>query len=161
MEKNITTTLAYWLTETTFSKKNYYSDYITNPKKRIQTGDANIVGEDWWKSYVDAYKEVRDNGNLILRAKIITNNAVILYQVYKTKKDRDKFLHKINKPAFHNTVELHINEIEYSINNKKFIELIDKIISSDKKIIQHIVKEYQKPGMVIGDPLKDKILIRL
>jgi hypothetical protein len=104
---------------------------------------------------------VRDNGNLILRAKIITDDAVILYQVYKTKKDRDKFLHKINKSSFHNTVELDVNEIEYSINKKKFIELLDKIISSDKKIIQHIVKEYQKPGMVIGDPLKDKILIRL
>ena len=34
----------YWLTETKFSKKNYYSDYITNPKKRIQTGDASILG---------------------------------------------------------------------------------------------------------------------
>ena len=69
----------YWLTETKFCKKNYYSDYITNPKKRIQTGDASILGKDWWKTYVDAYKEVRDSGKLILRAKVVTNNDVILY----------------------------------------------------------------------------------
>ena len=162
MEENITTTLAtYWLTETKFSKKNYYGDYITNPKKRIQTGDASILGEDWWKSYVDAYKEVRDNGKLILRAKVITDDTVILYQAYNSKKDRDRFLSKISKPSFHNTVELQIDEIEYSISKNKFVKILDKIISSDKKIIQHVVKEYQRPGMIIGDPLKDEVLITL
>ena len=87
--------------------------------------------------------------------------TVILYQAYNSKKDRDRFLSKISKPSFHNTVELQIDEIEYSISKNKFVEVLDKIISSDKKIIQHVVKEYQRPGMVIGDPLKDKVLITL
>ena len=162
MEENTTSTMAtYWLTETKFSKKNYYSDYITNPKKRIQTGDASILGKDWWKTYVDAYKEVRDSGKLILRAKVVTNNNVILYQAYKSKNDRDKFLSKISKPTFHDTVDLKINEIEYSISGNEFLKILDKIVSSDKKIIQHIIKKYQRPGMVIGDPLKDEVLIRI
>lgn len=164
MEENNTSTFPdysytkLYLNITNFSKQNYYSDYITNPEKRITTLVSN-VGEDWWKAYVIAYHKVRDTGRLLLRAKVVTDHSVTLYQVYRSKKDRDNFEKAITKPAFHSVVEIDMWEHGYIIELRDFYKLLDEIHASDKKLIQHISMSYAKPGMVIGDPLKGDKLV--
>jgi len=160
MEENTSSALAdYWLSITEFYKKDFYSDYITNPKKRIQTGLADNLGVKYWKDYSNAYEELKDSGKLILRAKLITNNNVKIYQVYESKKDRDYFKSQISKKFFHDNVDLQPSEIEYSITENDLLNLIQKIFRSDKKIIQTLKESHRLPGMVIGDPLKDNTLI--
>ena len=92
MEENITTTLAdFWVTETTFYQEGYYTDYITNQKKRITTDLTPLVGEAWWQNYATIYKQYRDNGKLIFRAKAIAlktvNNA--------TPTGKERIIHKL------------------------------------------------------------------
>jgi hypothetical protein len=146
-----------YLNITNFSKQDYYSDYISNPKKRITTLVSN-VGEDWQKAYVIAYHKIRDTGRLLLRAKVITDHSVTLYQVYRSKKDRDNFEQAITKPAFNNIDEIDIWEHGYIIELRDFYKLLDEIHACDKKLIQHISMSYAQSGMVIGDALNgDKL----
>jgi len=160
VEENITSTLAdFWVTETKFYQKGYYTDYITNQDKRITTDLTPLVGEDWWKHYAEVYKFFRDQGTLIFRAKAVTDDDVIVYQIYPSKDDRDKWLELINdsvlKQAMGETVP---EEKEYSLNHQQIKDLIARIIAG-KCILQCVREDYRTSGMVIGDPIKKDKLI--
>ena len=153
MEENNTSTMAnLWLSETTFYKKNFYKDYITNPKKRIQTGTAKSLGLDWWNNYVKVYNSIIESKKLIFRAKLVSNDSVTLYQIYDSKQTRDLFQKDIDFEIFYQQIgKPHINE--YSISQSQCVNLIENI-KNNKSILQFVRKDFQTKGMTIGDPLK-------
>ena len=159
MEENVTTTLAdFWVSETEFYQKGYYSDYITNPEKRFRTVTEEALGDDWWSVYREAYVGMLKAGKLIFRAKVVTDDTVTIYQIYESKQDRQDFLTAINTSKFQQSVENLRQEKEYGLNQTQVLELIDKIADS-KSILQQCRPDYRKSGMVIGDPLKTNQLI--
>ena len=155
MEENITTTLAdFWVTETTFYQEGYYTDYITNQDKRITTDLTPLVGEEWWKNYATIYRQYRDNGKLIFRAKAVTDDNVTVYQVYPTKEDRDQWLVLINDIALKKAMGVLVpQEKEYALKHQQIIQLIERI-SKSKCILQCVREDYRTQGMIIGDPIK-------
>lgn len=159
MEENTTTTLAdFWVTETKFYHKGYYTDYITNPQKRITAELTAIVGSDWWQNYATIYKQYRDNGKLIFRAKAVTDDSVTVYQIYLTKEDREKWLILIDDAKLKNSMQQPPKEKQYSLNHDQVVVLI-KRIANDKCILQCVREDYRIQGMIIGDPIKKDELI--
>lgn len=162
MAENNTTTMAkpYWLTKLHLYKEGFYHDYITNASKRIQTGQASVVGQEFWDQYGRAYKHAKDSGGLIIRAKLITDDTLTVLQIYRSREDRIKFLSSIDKDKFANTVEFFYKETEEPISEKEKNQIIEDIINTDKKIIQALREDHRRPGMIIGDPLKKEPLLR-
>ncbi len=160
MEENITTTLAdFWVTETTFYHEGFYSDYITNPDKRITTDLTPLVGEAWWRNYADNYNDYRDTGKLVFRAKAVTDDSVTIYQIYPKKEYRNQWLVAINDIALKKAMGvLAPQEIEYALNQEQVVELIERV-SKSKCILQWVSESYRTSGMVIGDPIKKDHLI--
>lgn len=158
MEENNSSTLAknYWLETSRFYKPGYYSDYVTNKEKRLQTGDAKDAGEEFWKIYVAAYREIRESGKLILRAKVASDDEVLLYQIYESKQDRIDFMKKIPAEMFHDNIKVDVTESGKEITEIEKNELLDYIFKSEKLIIQHLREDHYRKGIVIGDPLKSE-----
>ena len=53
-----------------------------------------------------------------------------------------------------------IDQNEYEITELEKDQLIEKIISSENVLLQWVKENHRKPGMEIGDPLKnDKIIL--
>jgi hypothetical protein len=164
VEKNNSSAMAknYWLELSRFYKPGYYSDYITNKEKRLQTGDARDAGEEFWKIYVDAYREIRESGKLILRAKVVANDdEVVLYQIYESQQDRLDFMSKIPREMFHSNIKVDVVEESREISAAEKDDIIDQIIAEDKVIIQHLRPDHYRRGIVIGDPLKSDNILRI
>jgi hypothetical protein len=163
MEENNSSALAktYWLEISRFQKPGYYSDYITNKEKRLQTGDAKDAGEEFWKIYVDAYREIRESGKLIIRAKVASNDEVLLYQIYESQQDRIDFMKKIPAEMFHSNIKVDLVEESREISEIEKEELIDNIAITENSLIQYIRPDHYRSGIVIGDPLKSDNIIRI
>ena len=63
---------------------------------------------------------------------------------------------------FHKDAKIKVIETEYEITELEKDQLIEKIISSENVLLQWVKENHRKPGMEIGDPLKnDKIIFFL
>lgn len=159
MEKDHFTAVAktYWVSVSTTTNQGFYDDYITNPNKRLTL--VSKLDASFWQEYNSAYVYMRDSGKLILRAKIVSTNGVEIYQIYETKQDRLDFLSMFDAELFHTSAKIAVNEIEYEITELQKDQLIEQIINSKNVLLQWVKENHRKPGMVIGDPLKnDKII---
>jgi hypothetical protein len=161
MEEIYSSTMAkvHWLNTAYVYKKDYFHDYITNAAKRFQTGTASKAGEKFWNDYGIAYKTIRDRGGLIIRAKVITDDSLTIYQIYESRKDRIDFIKQIDTELFHNVVKIKMNETEKPISVVEKDMLIKEILQSKKIIIQALREDHRVPGLVIGDPLKKEPLL--
>lgn len=163
MEKISSSALAenYWLTETSVYKKDFFGDYITNPSKRFETGFAANLGEKFWRQYAEAYIAIRESGFLILRTKLITNDTVTIRQVYKTKKDRDRFLSLIDTNLFYKSIDFEVEEKEEEINLETLQKFVVDLVFNKNAIVHHLHKDFYLAGITIGDPLKNERQILL
>lgn len=152
----------YWVSLSKIKQGNFFNDYLTNPQKRFQTDLGSSLGDDYWKKYGIAYKNARDNGKLILRAKVINNNNCLkIYQIWNSRQDRIEFEDAVDPDFFIKTVKMPIATYQYGISENQKNKLIELIIKSNKVIIQALREDYRKPGMIIGDPLKAEKLIKI
>ena len=79
MEENITLTLAdFWVTETKFYQKGYYTDYITNQDKRITTDLTHLLERTGGNIMLKFTSFLWIQGTLIFRAKAVTDDDVIV-----------------------------------------------------------------------------------
>ena len=150
----------YWLTINVISRDNYYNDYLSNPAKRFQTGPGKMLGDSYWKLYEDAYMFARDNGHLILRAKVINSKDILkIYQIWKNKDVREIFESKVD-PKYFTTHLPDFITYQYPLNPKRSHKIFQLILNSPKHILQTVREDHQTPGMIIGDPLKFDNLIK-
>jgi hypothetical protein len=146
----------YWVTLSKIKQDNYFHDYLTNLDKRFQTGLGSNLGEAYWKKYGVAYKSARDNGELLLRAKIINNkNCLKIYQIWENKEARIKFEKAVDPDFFQKSVPVPIITYQYGISLSRKNKIVNLIINSEKVIIQALREDHRLPGIIIGDPLKN------
>lgn len=149
----------YWLTINVISKGSYFNDYLTNPNKRFQTGPGKDLGKDYWKMYEEAYLYAKNNGHIILRAKVINEKNILkIYQIWANKKVREQWENIVDPKYFTNTVPLVTYQYPLSVKRKN--KLFGLILTRKKVILQAVREDHRKPGMIIGDPLKADQLIR-
>jgi|TARA_B110000238_G_C15962540_1_gene368084 hypothetical protein len=160
MEEDNMSTVAknYWVSISKTVNLGFYNDYITNPDKRLTS--LSELDSNFWQPYNSAYKYMRDSGKLIIRAKVVNSDSVEIYQIYETKQDRLEFLSMFDPAVFHKDAKIKVIETEYEITELEKDQLIEKIISSENVLLQWVKENHRKPGMEIGDPLKnDKIIL--
>jgi hypothetical protein len=145
----------YWLTTFETEYGEFFEDYLTNRQKRFQTF---LDSTDFWKDYVAAYHWAKENGYLILRAKIIKGQKFTLCQIWKDQYCREEFDKKVNEDYF-----LQNFKFEYIRSGRVITKLEKDIIVEDimnsTSILQYVHKDHRLPGMIIGDPLKNDSLI--
>lgn len=148
----------YWVSISKTINPGFYNDYITNPDKRLTT--LSKLDYSFWQKYNSAYNYMRESGKLIIRAKVVNSDSVEIYQIYETKQDRLEFLSMFDPSVFHKDSKIVIEETEYELNELEKDQLIEKIVSSNSVLLQWVKENHRKPGMTIGDPLKnDKIIL--
>ena len=163
MEKINSSALAknYWLTETSVYKKGFFGDYLTNPSKRFETGFAANIGEKFWRQYAEAYIAIRESGSLILRTKLITDDTVTIRQIYRTKKDRDRFLSLIDTTLFYKSIDFEVEEKEEEVNLETVQQFVEDLVFNKNAIVHFLHEEFYLAGITIGDPLKNERQILL
>lgn len=150
----------YWLTINVIAKDNYFNDYLTNPAKRFQTGPGKMLGDAYWKLYEDAYMFARDNGHLILRAKVINSKDILkIYQIWKNKDVREIFESKVDPKYFTSHLPDFIT-YQYPIVEKQKNKIFNLVLKSEKVILQTVREDHRVPGMIIGDPLKLDVITK-
>jgi len=145
----------YYLT--TFETKygDFFQDYLTNKQKRFQTF---LQGEDFWKTYVSTYKWAKEQGILLLRAKVIEGNEFTLFQIWESEQSRKEFDSKVDEDYFLENFKFEYTRSNKTINEKQKLELIKQIMSSNS-ILQWVHPDHRVTGMTIGDPLKNDSLV--
>lgn len=141
----------YWLTIFETEYGDFFNDYLTNKEKRFQ---SILTDENFWHDYGIAYKNARDTGKLIIRAKVIEDNKFTLYQIWESQEDRKEFDSKINEEYFLSNFNYPYNRSESSISESVKDVLWEKIKNSNA-ILQAVREDHQEPGMIVGDPLKN------
>lgn len=139
---------------------NFYSDYITNPNKRYQDWSAPVLPENFWLNYDSVYLNYRDNNKIIFRSKHVdANNDMFVTQVWESQAVREQFLIDVNNDLFEENKNFNITRNDYLAETAEVESAIDDVIASNNYIIQVCLPEFQRPGMVIGDPLKGDVLV--
>lgn len=152
----------YWLSVSKIKQDDYFADYLTNPKKRFQTGPGSGLGQDYWDAYGIAYKSARDAGDLLLRAKVISRNDCLkIYQIWDSREARIKFEKAVDPEYFLKIVNMPILTYQFPVSQDRKDLLVRLITQSNKVIIQALREDHRLPGMIIGDPLKAESLIRV
>lgn len=151
-----------WLVSTVFAKENFYDDYATNKDKRFQSGQCPDI-ETFWAAYLENYGKIRDNGELIIRAKLINSDNITLIQIYASEKSRLSALKDVPSTMFHDAVESVISEESREISVAEAEQIIQHIANRDNRIIQDLRPDFwhAAKGCTIGDPLKPGGLIHL
>jgi hypothetical protein len=151
----------YYLSITSFYLGNSVSKYLTDKNYRITAQTKEQLSNNFWNNYAKVYNEYKTTNRLLFRCKVIKDNSVLIKQIWNSKKDRDLFSKEVNEEHF----DQHSNLIPirefYYIDLNDVNKLIDLILLEKKKVLQHVSKELQRPGMVIGDIIKGDVLIHI
>ena len=139
---------------------NFFSDYITNPNKRYQDWSALALPADFWTNYSAVYLNYRDNNKIIFRSKHVdANNDMFVIQVWESQAVREQFLIDVDHATFEANKSFSVERNDYEATSAEIETLIDDVIASGDYIIQICLPEFQRSGMVIGDPLKGDTLV--
>jgi hypothetical protein len=139
---------------------NFFSDYITNPAKRYMDWSAPALPANFWTNYSAVYLNYRDNDKIIFRSKHVdANNDMFVTQVWESQAVREQFLIDVDHATFESNKSFSIERNDYEANTSVIESLIDSVIDSGDYIIQICLPEFQRSGMVIGDPLKGDTLV--
>jgi hypothetical protein len=147
----------YWLTtfETEYGK--FFEDYLTNNQKRFQTFlDSN----DFWKNYVSAYEWAKENGYLILRAKIVEGHKFTLCQIWKDQSCREEFDKRVDEDYFLQNFKFEYTRSSKAITQIEKNTIVENIMNSNS-ILQYVHSDHRLSGMCIGDPLKNDTIVKV
>lgn len=140
--------------------QNFFSDYISNPNKRYQDWSAPLLPESFWLNYDAVYVYYRDNNKIIFRSKHVdSNNDMFVTHVWESQAVREQFLIDVDHAKFETNKSFNVDRNDYEASNSEIKSLIDNVINSGNYVIQVCLPEFQRSGMVIGDPLKGDTLV--
>jgi len=145
----------YWLTTFETEHGDFFQDYLTNKSKRFQ---SLLPDENFWKNYGTAYRHARDTGKLIIRAKVIDGNKFTLYQIWDSKAARQEFDSKVDETYFLSNFDKPYTRKEQTLSEQEKAELFEYILSSNV-ILQVVRNDHRRPGMTVGDPMKNDPVI--
>jgi hypothetical protein len=147
----------YWLTTFETEYNEFFEDYLTNKQKRFQTF---LDSTDFWKDYVAAYQWAKENGYLIVRAKIIKGQKFTLCQIWKDRYCREEFDKKVNEDYFLQNFKFEYIRSGRAITKLEKDSIVEDIMNSNS-ILQYVHEDHRLSGMIIGDPLKNDSLIKV
>ena len=146
-----------FLSITTCSDNDFFSDYLRNPEKRMS---HVTMFENFWLRYKVVYEKYRNDGSLIWRSKHVEDGVIHISQVWIDEIKRRQFQHDAGIEEYEKSnrkVDFTYSEKECDMTDVD--KLIDHVMSQDDYIIQWCKPNLRRSGMVIGDPLKNDGLI--
>ena len=157
--KNRTSEKSYFLKEIIFrsSTPGWSESYLQNPDFRLTTLLKARHGNAFWENYSKVLVDFHQRELLLLRTKSITDGAVMLTQVWRSAEDFEQYLQFALRGV---SLKKSLEDLGMTVIEKQRkilateIPLLIQELESRPHIMQFIINEWRKPGMKIGDPLK-------